>query len=126
MPILITTPDITADTWDGAEACALGSQMWKGIAPALMPQATMASQKRAWPSVVLALLAGSCANRHVRVIEWTKVTAAKRLTMPTWLAAWYSHDALPAAGSALSVPTRKNDTRPATPHADPAARSASW
>ncbi len=45
MPTLITTPDISAETWLGAEACAAGSQECSGMAPALMPKATSASTK---------------------------------------------------------------------------------
>ncbi len=33
---MIITPDITADTCDGATGWARGSQMWNGMAPALV------------------------------------------------------------------------------------------
>ena len=45
MPILMTTPDISAETWLGAAACAAGSQECSGIAPALMPKASEREQE---------------------------------------------------------------------------------
>ena len=35
MPVLIITPDMTAETCDGATGWARGSQTWNGIAPGL-------------------------------------------------------------------------------------------
>src|SRR5712691_3141331 len=76
-----------------------------------MPQATITSQKRARPAEVLAASPERSANRQVPVIEWRSVTTAKRISIAVWLAARYSHDALRAAESLVSVPTRKNDAR---------------
>ncbi len=59
MPILITTPDMTAETWLGAEACADGSHECNGITPALMPNARSASRKSAVP-------AGECAGAEIQ------------------------------------------------------------
>ena len=44
MPVLITIPDIRADTWLGADACAGGSQKCIGTTPALKPNPTSASR----------------------------------------------------------------------------------
>ena len=38
MPILMSTPDMTAETWLGALACAPGSQTCSGMMPALSPK----------------------------------------------------------------------------------------
>ena len=38
MPVLIITPDITADTGLGAAGCASGNQPWSGIRPAFNPK----------------------------------------------------------------------------------------
>ena len=38
MPILMMTPDMIADTWLGATACALGSQTCSGMMPAFEPK----------------------------------------------------------------------------------------
>ena len=46
MPILIITPDITAETWLGAAGCASGSQTCTGQKPALVPKPTSASTKQ--------------------------------------------------------------------------------
>ena len=46
MPILIITPDITAETWLGAAGCASGSQMCTGQNPAFVPKPASASQKQ--------------------------------------------------------------------------------
>jgi hypothetical protein len=43
MPVLIMTPDITAETWDGATGCARGNQMWSGNAPAFVAKPTSKS-----------------------------------------------------------------------------------
>ena len=47
MPILMTTPDISAETCDGAAACAGGSQKCNGTRPALTPKPTSASARTA-------------------------------------------------------------------------------
>ena len=44
MPVLIITPDITAETWLGAAGCASGSQTCSGKKPALVPNPTTASR----------------------------------------------------------------------------------
>ena len=44
MPILIATPDMMAETWLGAFACADGSQMCNGNMPAFTPNPNKASQ----------------------------------------------------------------------------------
>ena len=46
-PILITTPDISADTWLGATGCAIGSHTCSGTTPALAPKPRSASTKTA-------------------------------------------------------------------------------
>src|SRR6266542_5099884 len=112
----MTTPDMSAETCDGAAACAPGSQMWNGIAPALRPHATIKSQKTARPSAVPAAPDERSANRHVPVMECRRVTTAKRASVATWLAARYSHEALRASESTLSVPTRKNDASATISH----------
>ena len=38
MPVLIITPDISAETCDGAAGCASGSQTCIGKSPAFMPK----------------------------------------------------------------------------------------
>ena len=38
MPVLIITPESTAETCEGADECAPGSQEWSGIMPALIPK----------------------------------------------------------------------------------------
>ncbi len=45
MPVLIMTPLISADTWEGAAGWASGSQMCSGTSPALVPKPTRASRK---------------------------------------------------------------------------------
>ena len=45
MPTLSITPDMSAEMWLGATGWARGSQTWKGITPALVPQPTIASRK---------------------------------------------------------------------------------
>ena len=45
MPILMMTPDMIADTWLGAIACALGSQTCSGMMPAFRPKPTSARTK---------------------------------------------------------------------------------
>ena len=40
MPVLIITPDMSAETWMGATGWARGSQTWSGIRPALVPNPT--------------------------------------------------------------------------------------
>ena len=59
MPVLIITPDMSAETWDGAAGCASGSQTWNGTSPALVPKPTTASTNSrpatagdAWPSCI--------------------------------------------------------------------------
>ena len=47
MPILMMTPDMMAETWLGAIAWALGSQMWSGMTPALSPKPAKARTKMA-------------------------------------------------------------------------------
>ena len=47
MPILMTTPDMTAETWLGATGCAIGSQMCSGMIPHLEPKPKSASRKTA-------------------------------------------------------------------------------
>jgi hypothetical protein len=44
-PVLIITPDMSAETFDGAAGCASGSQMCRGMMPALMPKPTVAQRK---------------------------------------------------------------------------------
>jgi len=39
------TPDMSADTCDGATGCAFGSQTWSGMAPALVPNQTSSRTK---------------------------------------------------------------------------------
>ena len=46
MPVLIITPDISAETWLGAAGWASGSQTWNGMTPALVPKPTSASRKQ--------------------------------------------------------------------------------
>src|SRR5437879_13464477 len=41
----MTTPESTAETWLGATGCAIGSQTWSGISPALVPKPTSARRK---------------------------------------------------------------------------------
>ena len=48
MPVLIMTPDISAETWDGAAGCALGSQTCSGMMPALTPKPISAEIKIAF------------------------------------------------------------------------------
>ena len=47
MPVLIITPDISAETWLGAAGCASGSQTCSGTNPALVPKPTSASTNSA-------------------------------------------------------------------------------
>jgi len=49
MPVLIMTPDITADTCEGAAGWASGSHTWKGMNPALVPNPTTARMKSSPP-----------------------------------------------------------------------------
>ena len=39
------TPDMSAETWDGAAGCASGSQACSGTSPALVPKPRKASPK---------------------------------------------------------------------------------
>ena len=45
MPVLISTPDISAETLLGATGCASGSQTWSGTMPALTPKPARNSEK---------------------------------------------------------------------------------
>ena len=45
MPILMSTPDMTAETWLGALAWAPGSQTCSGMMPALKPKPTSAEEE---------------------------------------------------------------------------------
>jgi hypothetical protein len=105
MPILMRTPDITADTWLGALACAGGSQTWNGITPALMPKATRASRN----STLLAprpMLEGATAARSkdpVRACSAAKVASSNRKLVPR-----YTHPASRTSDRPSSVVTRKN------------------
>ena len=45
MPILIMTPDMSAEILDGAAGCASGSQIWNGMMPALTPNPIVAQRK---------------------------------------------------------------------------------
>ena len=76
MPILMATPDMMAETWLGALACADGSQMCSGKKPAFMPKPNSASQNngassacsRIGPSSQLPVRDASVAkkaNRHI-------------------------------------------------------------
>src|SRR5216683_2954319 len=47
MPILITTPDMSAETCVGALAWAGGSQTWSGMTPAFVPNPSTARRKSA-------------------------------------------------------------------------------
>ena len=42
---MIITPDISADTCEGATGWARGSQTWSGIAPAFVPKPTTTRMK---------------------------------------------------------------------------------
>ena len=45
MPVLIMIPDMRPEIWLGAAGCALGSQVWKGTKPALVPNPMKRSTK---------------------------------------------------------------------------------
>ena len=45
MPVLMSTPDMSAEMLLGAAGCASGSQTWSGMMPALTPKPTKKSTK---------------------------------------------------------------------------------
>ena len=51
MPTLMVTPDMIAETWLGALACAEGSQTCSGNMPAFIPKPHRASQNSGASSV---------------------------------------------------------------------------
>ena len=83
MPVLIITPDITADTGLGAAGCASGSQTWNGTKPAFVPKPTSASRNRppAEPAG-----AANAAKSCEPVARPSRKNRASRNAMPTWLA----------------------------------------
>ena len=64
MATLMLTPDMIAETWLGATACALGSQMCKGMMPAFEPKPTSDNTKIAvaTPGVRASGLSGASKN----------------------------------------------------------------
>ena len=71
MPILIITPDMTADTWLGAIVCALGNQTCNGITPALMPKPTSARMKI--PVAIAGLIEPLAARNKANIANRTNV-----------------------------------------------------
>ena len=87
MPVLSSTPDITAETWLGAAAWAPGSQKWSGTRPALRPNPTSASSAS---HEAAAPLERSPLQAEKSKLPRALPTAAKKAKMakvPAWAAA---------------------------------------
>ena len=92
MPILITTPDMSAETWLGATGCAIGSQTCSGTMPALEPKPKSASKKIA--SRTSGVEAGRAstrmaANEAVKSLPASRRNIATSAAKPTWVMAMY-------------------------------------
>ena len=85
-PILIITPEKTADTCDGAAACASGSQKCSGTTPALRPNAKSARVSTAAPCPGRTGAAAASASK-VRSCACAPQTAnrAKRASVAAWV-----------------------------------------
>ena len=77
MPTLSITPESTADTCEGAAACAPGSQKWSGTAPALSPKPTSAR-----PSATVRAAPGDRLPRPSSVKEWPVAFTLSAANMP--------------------------------------------
>ena len=105
MPVLIITPDMRAETCDGAAGCALGSQMCRGIIPALMPNPISAGRKIAF---FASGDAGSCplaisSNVERPRLAWYISRNEKMIkAVPAWVMMKYREPALMFAGSRCS------------------------
>src|SRR4026207_2135652 len=67
MPSLIITPDISAETCEGATGCARGSQTCNGIIPALVPNPTRPSKKMI--DAAAGSIDGACAAQSAKRSE---------------------------------------------------------
>src|SRR5262249_21466227 len=107
-PILIITPDISADTWLGAAGCAIGSQTCNGTSPAFEPKPTNASVK------IKFLTAGDSveapARRSAKAPDPpfdSSMKAASSVASPACVIATYQTPARTVPSSFASVTTRK-------------------
>ncbi len=68
MPILMRTPDINAETWLRAIACAPGNHMCSGMRPALKPKPISPSRK-------IAVITPGATATEVRGVNWNEPVA---------------------------------------------------
>ena len=104
-PILITTPDIRAETWLGATGCAMGSHTCSGAMPALVPKPRSASANAASrvPEVRDADLIP--AKEVVRSPAESRRNIARRAAKPACVTAMYQCAARTVPGRSCSVST---------------------
>jgi hypothetical protein len=104
-PILITTPDIRAETWLGATGCAIGSHTCSGAIPALVPNPSSASTNAASRAPGARMADRIEAKEMVRSPADRSRNIAVRAAKPACVTAMYQCAARTVPGRSCSVST---------------------
>ena len=86
MPILRITPDMMAETWLGALACAPGSQTCSGMMPAFKPKPINAQTKIAVAMPGASEPASSASSVQEPLAARNRPKSANRKSAATWVA----------------------------------------
>src|ERR1035437_8907041 len=113
MPVLIITPDMTAETWDGATGWARGSQTWNGMAPAFVAKPTQTRTRamlrvasdRPGAAACQAAKSSCPPAAPARIANATRIAA-----VATWVRARYTFPAETTARVGRNPTTRKAES----------------
>ena len=117
MPILIITPDMSAETGLGAAGCASGSQPCSGHTPALIPKPARATPKQSVAAAPEGRAADHAANSTLPVSRTRIPNKMKSSTTLMCEATRYVKPAARTRSSCASNVTRKYEARNITSHA---------